>query len=608
MAQIKILFIQYNKTIRLPAGTLLSEACRQAGLPMDLLCGGGGICGKCRVLLQQQDRLESVLACQTRVMEDLTVVMPEGKLEKPENQFLTEGDGSREKGRRLFVPALRKKSIHKADLKRSLASSTVEAVEQIITQDDVSAIHFKLPWRQMKQLDEMISNPETEKFTLILNRGKVMGVQEGDTTSRLYGAAVDIGTTSLVMYLYDLTRGEQVGVYSGKNPQSAWGADVISRILHAEVDKEGTRELQLAVIRGINSMIEEAAEAFPEIRRDLWQLVMGGNSAMHHLLFGFSTKELGQKPFRTLCRHQTETSGKELGLCAPEQTRVIFLPLLGGFVGADITAVLLSVKEDYRQRLIIDLGTNGEIALGSGTKYRVASTACGPALEGAGLTCGMRAAAGAIERVDMKKGQVKVGVIGGGKASGICGSGVVDLVAELLRQGVLEASGRMLDRDSFVHQNPYSPLAERLVTIGDGNAFMIAFPEESHREEGVYLTQKDLRQIQMATSAIYTGCFMLMEKAGISQEDLDEILLAGAFGNYIHIGNAQQIGMIPCFEGVAARSVGNAAGTGLQQVLLDCREEKRGKELAKQVLHMELAEEPSFQEQFMKHLEFGMRK
>jgi uncharacterized 2Fe-2S/4Fe-4S cluster protein (DUF4445 family) len=375
--------------------------------------------------------------------------------------------------------------------------------------------------------------------------------------------------------------------------------------MHCTTHEAGTNELQHSVIGAINDMIQKAGEAFPGVDTNLYHFMVCGNTTMQHLFHGYHPGDLGQAPFRALHHEAIESRGVDLGLRCPENARVAFLPLMGGFVGADTTAVLLSVRQDQRKRLIIDLGTNGEIAVGSEKGYRVASTACGPAFEGAGLSCGMRASAGAIEGLEVIDGKLVPRIIGDGLAAGICGSGVVDLVSVLLRNGILESSGRLLDRSTFQQRHSQNQLAERLMKVEGLNAFLVVSPEESSSNGGVYVTQKDIRQIQLAKSAIYTGCLMLLERSGITGEELDEILLAGAFGHYIHIGNAQHIGLLPHFKGVLTRSVGNAAGTGVQRALLDQREEIRSRELADRVIHIQLATDPRFQEEYLLHLAFG---
>ena len=607
METIQIYFKQMKQRIAVASGTLLSETFQIAGMPLDLACGGEGLCGKCRVQILRQEGLESVLACQTRIVENVTVLLPEEVLKKQKGPVLTDGEESRRFQLVHFNPAVQKICIEKEKLKLSRENNYFDSLRYQMAQQIKTPVHnsFLMAYPEMKKLDQMLSNQEIDQFTLVLDQREVIDLQVGDTTSMLYGAAIDIGTTTLVMYLYDLTNGDLLGVYSDMNPQTAWGFDVISRIMYGANHENGTEALQNAVIKALNSMIDEAASSFPVLKTNLYQLVMGGNTTMHHLFHGFNPKELGQTPFRALQYQLMESEGKDGGLSCPEKARIVFLPLLGVFVGADTTAVLLSMEEDEQQRLIIDLGTNGEIAVGSRGKYLVASTACGPALEGAGLSCGMMAAPGAVEKVELRDGQVEMQIIGNTLASGLCGSGVVDLMAVLLREGIVDASGRMLDRETFNQRYSDHPLADRLFKIGNINAFMVAPKERSQREGGVYLTQKDIRQIQLAKSAIYTGCLMLLEKAGMCGGDLDEILLAGAFGNYIHVGNAQQIGLIPHFEGVLTRSVGNAAGTGLQQVLLNFEEKKRSEKVARQVVHVELANDPVFQEQYVQHLEFG---
>jgi uncharacterized 2Fe-2S/4Fe-4S cluster protein (DUF4445 family) len=606
MKNCDVFFQQINKRITVPAGTLLSEACIDAGIFLDLVCGGEGICGKCRVLIRQEDRMESVLACRKEVTESITVILPEEALKQQEVPILENGDEVWRLPAGHFKPAIQKIYVDKAALTVSSEITHVNRIRQLVTgnQKMMYGEDLTLSYPAMKQLDFHLHNPAVDGFTLVTDRGQVIDIQAGDTTPHLYGAAVDIGTTTLVLYLYDMCTGRLLGVYSDRNPQGFWGADVISRIMHCTTHEVGTNELQHSVIGAINDMIRKAGVAIPGVETNLYHFMVCGNTTMQHLFHGYRPKDLGQSPFRALHHETIESRGMDLGLRCPLNARITFLPLIGGFVGADTTAVLLSVRQDQCKRLIIDLGTNGEIAVGSEERYRAASTACGPAFEGAGLSCGMRASAGAIEGLEVIDGKLVVRIIGDGLAAGICGSGVVDLVSVLRRNGILESSGRLLDRSTFQQRHSQNELAERLIKVEGLNAFMAVSPDESTSNKGVYVTQKDIRQIQLAKSAIYTGCLMLLERSGIKGEELDEILLAGAFGNYIHIGNAQQIGLLPQFKGVLTRSVGNAAGTGVQRALLDQREEIRSRELADRVIHVELAADPEFQAKYLSHLAF----
>ena len=265
---------------------------------------------------------------------------------------------------------------------------------------------------------------------------------------------------------------------------------------------------------------------------------------------------------------------------------------------------MTALKDDPKIKLVVDLGTNGEIGIGNNDRYIVASTACGPALEGAGLEYGMRGTTGAIERFEIIDGKAEYSVIGNTKAKGICGSGIVDIVAELFKFGFINETGKMLTPEEFNELRPNCRLTHRICKRNGITAFQLVLPEDSVNEEGIFVTQKDIRQIQLAKSAIYTGCVMLIEKYGITEDNLDEILLAGAFGNYINIKNAENIGLLPYFENVTAKSIGNAAGTGVQMYLLDEEVSNTCSEIVSNTTHLELASDPEFQNNYIMSMGF----
>lgn len=594
MNNISVFFYHSNKTITVKAGTLLSEACSIAGNPLDLVCGGKGTCNKCKVTVRKGDVKEIVRACMTPLEENITVYLSESQI-KSHSQILESQSLDL-----TFSPSLKKIYLDKKSLTPDSYTSLIEGVTKSFNG------HFD--YNAIKTATDHILNPSCDGITLVTNDKTVLDIHCGDTSIHLYGGAVDIGTTSVVLYIYDMSDGSLLGVYSGLNQQMERGADVINRIMYCSQKPSGIDELQENILNTINSLIDKACIDTPHLKEHLYQLVLCGNSTMQHLFLGFDPVKLGQSPFISVYRDTLVTNASQFNLSVPEKCQIIFLPLLGGFVGADTTAVLLSVEENQKRRLIIDLGTNGEIAVSNGDQYMVASTACGPALEGAGIEYGMRGSTGAIERFEILQDGFHYKVIGDSKPKGICGSGIVDIIAELLKIGVLDNTGKMLNPEKFAIANPKSSLTKNLVTHGGKIAFMVVSPEDSFGGEGVYVTQKDIRQVQLAKSAIFTGCQMLLDKYGLKGEELDEILLAGAFGNYINVNNAQHIGLIPAFDGATTFSIGNAAGTGVQQYLLNHLSSDRCKEIVQKTKHIELASDPDFQNLYVQNMYFkGVR-
>lgn len=579
MKTCEIFFHHSNSTLTVPQNTLISDACALAGNPLDLVCGGKGTCGKCLVAIRTDNVKQNVLACATVITEDISIYLSDEQISK-EAQILGFGEKSFH-----FNPVIRKIHLGKDQLTPLSYGSFIEQI----------SYHHNLSftYASVSKTAHMITDSSTDGLTLIVDNSSVIDVQPGDNTSSLYGLAVDIGTTTVVGYLYDLTDGRLLGTYSALNDQLDRGADVISRIMHCNMSDNGTQELHDKIMHTINRLIDKAEKEHHDLKSHLFYMVLCGNSTMQHLFHGFNPTSLGQYPFVSINGDSLLSMGSNYALNCPDTCSVVFLPLLGGFVGADTLSVLLTANADKKRRLVIDLGTNGEIAVGNQDLYYVASTACGPALEGAGITFGMRGTISAIEGFEMVNGDIQYEVIGKGKPSGICGSGIVDIVAEMLRQGLIDKTGKMNKKSELISE--YNGMT----------AFMVTSPENSLDGKGIYVTQKDIRQIQLAKSAIKTGCLLLLEKFGIEGHELDEILLSGAFGNYINVRNAEYIGLIPKFEGVPVLSIGNGAGAGVQKYLLDKDQAAASLMIKKNTKHVELASDPQFQTLYIANMSFG---
>ncbi len=588
MTTYTLTFFHNHQTVTLDEGTLLSDACALAGYPLDLVCGGKGTCNGCQVTIETKGEKQTVQACMTAIHNDLTVYLNLDQQMKAHAQILdTQGAHS------FFQPAIQKRYLDRASLIPDSYTSVLEGIQRSFGGD------FDYP--AIKKASHILLDDSLPGLTLVIKDHQVLDVQPGDTSNRLYGGAIDIGTTSVVLYVYDLNTGESVGIYSGLNQQMSHGADVISRIQFCRQNPMGTAILQEQIMNTLNQLIEEASSVTPDLPENLYQLVLCGNSTMQHLFLGFNPSRLGQSPFISTTRQLVTEIADAFDLRLNPQCQVSFLPLLGGFVGGDTTAALLSVPSDGNKRLVIDLGTNGEIAVGTHNGYLVASTACGPALEGAGLVFGMRGTSGAIEGFELIDGQAHYKVIGSEPPKGICGSGIIDILANLLRHGLLDKTGKFVVPDP--DKNP--SLSQLFVPFEGKLAFQVVCPEESAYGEGIYVTQKDIRQIQLAKSAVKTGCLMLLEKYGLTGEALDEIHLAGAFGNYINVTNAQLVGLIPHFNNVPTLSVGNAAGTGVQTYLLNLASVKKCQEILNHTTHVELASDPNFQTLYLENMYFG---
>jgi uncharacterized 2Fe-2S/4Fe-4S cluster protein (DUF4445 family) len=399
------------------------------------------------------------------------------------------------------------------------------------------------------------------------------------------GIAIDLGTTTIVAYLLDLGKGIQIGQVAALNPQIMYGEDVMSRITYAQQEANGGKRLKEVVLKKIDDLIIELSSAASVDIKEITRLAVVGNPAMHHLLLGLDTSSLGRAPYEPVVKDALNRSGRELGLRGTIKAQVYLAPNIAGFVGGDTAAFILSHRLDEVDGIIlgIDIGTNGEIVLSVRGQLYCCSAAAGSAFEGATIKHGMRGQDGAIEHLwieDLKEAP-QVSVIGNASPRGICGSGIVDTVAELKASGIIMSSGKM--------QESY-----RVIYSDGEKAYVITHPGEHNSKQLLVFTQKDVRQVQLAKGAILAGSAILMESAGIDIKEIDAVLLAGAFGNYIDPKQALAIGLLPPVGIERVIPVGNAAGEGAKRMLLSMRERAVIEKVVKKISYVELATYANF--------------
>ncbi len=411
----------------------------------------------------------------------------------------------------------------------------------------------------------------------------------------IFGVAVDIGTTTVVAKLLDMRNGRCLDTQAVLNPQTRFGDDVISRINYAQ-SAERLREIQRVIIDCINELIHRLCRQTAIAMSSIYETSVVGNTTMNHIFLGYPLEQLGQAPYRAYSVEARDVPPPELGLDMHPAGNVHCLENIAGFVGADTTAVALAVDMDSIQdrTLVVDIGTNGEIVLGTRERLYAASCAAGPALEGARIQYGSRAVDGAIEAV-VVDGDVCLDVIGDIAPRSICGSGLIDAVAVLRDLGVVDATGRFAKGEGL--RNLPAPFARRLRESDGQPAFCLSSDGQAG-PSSVILTQRDIREVQLAKGAILAGIRILMNKVGLVDSDLDRVLLAGAFGNYIRPASAVRIGLLPNVPLDRIQSVGNAAATGAQMTLIsdECRE--RAALLAKRIEYVEIAHEKGFSDYF----------
>ena len=448
----------------------------------------------------------------------------------------------------------------------------------------------------LRRLPEVLRKCNFEG-TAVLADHRLIGFEEGDTTAECFGVAFDIGTTSLVGSLLDLRTGEELAVVSRLNPQVSYGDDVLSRIEHASASPAGREDLQKSVAAAIGEMIGELCKQAKVERSRVYEVAVAGNTTMEHLLCGIDPSAMGRVPFTPAYSQGLILPAEELGLDIAEGGAAYVFPVIGGFVGGDTSAGILAARleEAGGPALLVDIGTNGEIVLAHGGKLLAASTAAGPAFEGARISCGMRAAPGAIEKV-LFDGELHCSVVGGGTPTGLCGSGLIDAAAELLRTEVVTPEGRMLPPQDLPDSVP-AAMRQRVLLDEKGQPRFLLHKTSggAKKAKAVTLSSRDIRELQLATAAIRAGIAVLLRKAGLRTADLKCVLIAGGFGSFIRRSNAQRIGLLPPeMDHTRIHYIGNASLEGARWALVSVEARKRAEELARRAEHVELSQDADF--------------
>jgi uncharacterized 2Fe-2S/4Fe-4S cluster protein (DUF4445 family) len=441
--------------------------------------------------------------------------------------------------------------------------------------------------------------------TAVTAEDRPIGSGQDIAAAGQFAAAFDIGTTTLAAMLLEANMTNERAVVSRLNPQTRFGDDVISRILFARENPQGLQILHEAILQAVNEMIGELCSQAGIERDEISILAFSGNTTMQHLLCRVDTSSLGTMPFAPASRFGTSYSAGELGLHVHPQGRAYVFPIIGGFVGGDTVAGILATDLTNKPgpALLVDIGTNGEIVLWAKGKLTAASTAAGPAFEGARISCGMRGCTGAIEKV-IVDGRLRINVIGNTAPAGLCGSGLIDVAAELLRHKVLSPQGKLQTSDQLP-DDVLPDLKERIVLNVGKVAFLLVPGEDSATGKALVLTQRDFRELQLATGAIRAGIGILLKREGLKAEDLQEVYIAGGFGNFIRRSNAQRIGLLPGqLEHHKIRYCGNTSLAGARLGAISLRARGLAEEIARGTEHVDLSTDLDFQELFAEAMIF----
>jgi uncharacterized 2Fe-2S/4Fe-4S cluster protein (DUF4445 family) len=605
-----------GRRIQIEAGKSLLSAAQAAGVELISICGGVGICDGCRVRVREgklspltmeeeavfdQEEIHQGyrLACQAVPGSDCHVDIPPESLTTPQRLQL--------EGRETQIPLQPAvtwvdASIDPPTLQdlRSDLTRLKDAVGKQVSQP----LHFDLVL--LANISEKLRS-QNWQARLALRGSQVVSVLksglDGLPGEGLYGFAADVGTTKLAGYLVDLSNGKTVALTGAMNPQIGYGEDVISRILVANEQEQGRKILQARLVDTLNEMVALLCQEAGISLDQVVDAVLVGNTAMHHLLAGLPVRQLGTAPYVPSVSNALEFPARSIGLKLAPNAYIHLPPNIAGYVGGDHVAMLLAagLGQDESTILALDIGTNTEISLSLQGRILTCSTASGPAFEGAHIHDGMRAAPGAIERVQIEGGEILIYTIGGKAPVGICGSGILDAVAGLLSANLVNSVGNIL---TVTEKNPGQDQVYPIIHQEGMRAVVLAAASKTGHGRDILITRKDVNEIQLSKGAIRTGIEVLLAQAGISPEEIDQFIVAGAFGTYLDIRSAIRIGMFPDLPLDRFQQVGNAAGAGARQMLVSTERRRKAAELAKCSEYIELTTHPGFRDQFIKSIMF----
>jgi len=600
----RVAFQPIGKRAEVPAGSTVLEAARRAGLPLAADCGGQGTCGQCRVTVsagpvsapkEAEVRLAAAgllgpgerLACRVEVEGDLSVHVPGSSLFS-DQRLQAEGTTRHV----VVAPFVRSVPVSPEPPSREDSRADLERVTDALGRET----GITDPWAEpavVRQLSAL-AREQNWQLTAHLRDREIVGFSALERGA--VGLAVDLGSTKVAGYLVDLATGAELAAGGTPNPQIAYGEDVVSRLGHASRSPEGARELAAVLRDTVDALAGELAQRAGVGRDQIADACLVGNTAIVHLILELPTGPLAVSPFVSATSAPVECKARELGLTLAPGAYAHVLPAVGGFVGADHTAMILASGLDRFDgtALGVDIGTNTEVVVTCPAREQFLSASCasGPAFEGAHMRDGMRAAPGAIESVRLTAEGPEVKTVGGAPAVGICGSGIVDAVAELRRTGTLDDRGRFDREAPGVRRGP------------SGDEFVLVPGERSGTGRDIVITQKDVSEIQLAKGAIAAGIATLMEAARVAPEDVDEVVVAGAFGSYLNLESARAVGLLPRLPRARYVQVGNAAGEGAKLALVSRAERGRAGEIGRRLRHVELNNQPGFSRTLTRALRF----
>ena len=591
--RVRLVFQQADgatKEARVPAGTTLFDCASWNGVAIDSTCGGHGTCKKCKVRVASgRQELSSVdprafspdelkagwrLACRAQAEEDLVVEVP---LLQTRPKAALAGVGRHV----ILRPAVQKRHL---ELTEPTLEDQVSDLERVTNAMD--DLELRVPLELVRALGKTLRDANWDVTAVVVD-DLLLDIEPGDTTARRHAIAYDLGTTTCVATLLDLETGQPAAVRSILNAQQPFGADVISRISATMLDPGALDVLRAKAHETLATLTAEVCEEAGVDPGEVYEIVVAGNVTMIQLALGIDPEPLSMAPFTIAARQLPAATAADLGVRVHERAPAVLFPALGAYVGPDIVAGILAtgLTLDKRVRLFIDVGTNSEIVLGSSARALATAAPAGPAFEAAQIRCGMRAADGAIEGVKIVDGEVELTVIGDVEAVGLCGSGLVDAVAELVGAGILDHSGRFVLGSS-----------EHLGKIGEENVFYLS--------GDIFLSQRDVRELQFAKASIATGWQILCNDMGVDPTEISQVLLGGSFGSYLSAASAVRIGLVPKLPLARIVAAGNVAGEGAKIAALSLTERAAANAVLDEVDYVELSGRTDFNDLFIDQLSF----
>ena len=606
-----IVFAEFKKQARLPQGNTILDAAKKADIEISAVCAGRGLCGKCRVVvkdgsqnLEPASRLEAMslskeelaagyrLACCATLNREgttLVEVPPESRVEQ----------------QRLLVAGIETAVLRNPSVKKLLIHLSKSSLENMKSDSEVlleglsrlgHQVSPSIGYDALTQLSLAIREGNWSVTITLRDDREIISVEAGDTTNKTYGLAVDVGSTKIAAYLLDLNEGRVAATASAPNPQIPYGEDIISRVSYASRSDKNLRQLQGVIVACINKLLLETCASAGVNALGVYDAVLVGNTVMHHLFLGINPRFLALSPYPPAIKSSISVRAKDIGLKINPGANAFVLPNVAGFVGADAVADVLATEICNAKQLsmMIDVGTNTEIVLGNEQRTISCSCASGPAFEGGHIEYGIRAEPGAIENVYIDPSNLEPGfkTVGDRRPRGICGSGIVDAVAAMLKTGIINKHGLINTK-----------LNNPRIFAGRIPQYVLAWKDESDAGHDIAVTQRDVQEIQLAKAAIYSGATILMRHLNVEASKIQKVFLAGAFGTYVDPQSAVIVGMYPDIPLERVQFVGNAAGSGARMALLSREVRADADRLVQRIEYVELAADPSFQREFTEALQ-----